>query len=118
MNSHLNYDVFVFFVSGLCKPGKSAEDPNYEDDPPYEGEDDEEEDDENEDADNLGVAEDPPKILSKPESFYVVAGSDVALPCDVIHTGLQNNRDPFLFMIQYRYVIVLKSRIVFMILHL
>ncbi|XP_011863765.1 PREDICTED: lachesin-like isoform X1 [Vollenhovia emeryi] len=68
---------------GLCKPTKSIEEQDYEDDTPV---DEEDEDDEDEETDNTGTAEAPPQILSQPMSIQVEAGSTVKLPCQVIHT--------------------------------
>ncbi|CAL1674798.1 unnamed protein product [Lasius platythorax] len=74
--------VILLAVQGLCKPTKSTEDLDYEDDTPFE-----EEDEENEEEDeNLGPVEAPPQILSQRISLRVKAGSTVILPCQVIHT--------------------------------
>jgi hypothetical protein len=72
-------------ITGLCKPTKSTEELNYEDDPPFE---DDEEEDEDDETDNTGTAEAPPQILSQPISIRVKAGETVKLPCQVIHSGL------------------------------
>jgi len=69
----------------LCKPTKSTEDDNYEDDTPLEEED---EDEEEEEADNSNVADKPPQILSTAKSIRAKAGSTVILPCQVINAGL------------------------------
>jgi len=73
-----------FFVSGLCKPTKSNEDENYEEDTPLEEDD---EDEEEEEPDNSN-ADKPPQILSTSKSIRVKAGSTVVLPCQVINGGL------------------------------
>lgn len=69
----------------MCKPTKSTEESDYEDDTPF---DDEDEEDEDEEADNTGTAEAPPQILSYEKSIRVNAGSTVELPCQVTHTGM------------------------------
>lgn len=74
----------------MCKPTKSTEGEDYEDDVPF----DEEEDDEDEDVDDPGIVEAQPKMLSESMSFRELVGSTVILPCNVINTGLQNN-DPY-----------------------
>lgn len=56
---------------------------NYEDDTPLE----KEEDDEGEE-DGRYVPEAPPQILSHPQSFRVLAGNTIILPCQVVNTGL------------------------------
>ncbi|KYQ49469.1 Neurotrimin, partial [Trachymyrmex zeteki] len=66
-----------------CKPTKSTEDLNYEDDTPF---DDDNEEDEDEETDNTGTAEMPPQILSRAISVRVKAGDTVILPCQVVHT--------------------------------
>lgn len=71
------------FVPGLCKPTKSTEDLNYEDDTPVENDNDEEEDD-----DDINTPNGPPQILSNPQSFRVFAGSTIILPCQVVNSGL------------------------------
>ncbi|XP_012527612.1 neurotrimin isoform X2 [Monomorium pharaonis] len=76
--------VLLLAVQGLCKPTKSTEQLDYEDDDPPFTEDDE--DDEDDDADNTGTFETDPQILSQPISLRVKAGSTVKLPCQVIHT--------------------------------
>lgn len=73
-------------VSGLCKPTKSTEDENYEDDPPFDEEDDD--DDDMDDADNLGVVDSPPQILSTAMSVRLLEGNTAMLPCTVVHAGL------------------------------
>ncbi|XP_077277932.1 lachesin isoform X2 [Temnothorax americanus] len=75
--------VLLLAVQGLCKPTKSTEELDYEDDTPF---DDEEEEDEDEEVDNTGTAEAPPQILSQAMSIRVKAGSTVKLPCQVTHT--------------------------------
>ncbi|KAL6265257.1 hypothetical protein P5V15_002038 [Pogonomyrmex californicus] len=65
----------------LCKPSKSAEDPEYEDDTPIDEEDEDDEDDESD-----STAEAPPQILSHGLSIREQAGNTVKLPCQVIHT--------------------------------
>ncbi|XP_029161634.1 lachesin-like [Nylanderia fulva] len=75
--------IVPFSVLGLCKPTKSQEDFDYEDDTPVDEEDDENDEDED---DNLGTVEAPPQILSQRISLRVKAGSTVILPCQVIHT--------------------------------
>ncbi|KAM0735086.1 Neurotrimin [Formica fusca] len=74
--------VILLAVQGLCKPTKSTEDLDYEDDTPFDENDEEDE----EEDDNLGTAEVQPQILSQRMSVRVKAGSTVILPCQVIHT--------------------------------
>lgn len=74
--------VILLAVQGLCKPTKSTEDSDYEDDTPFDEDDEEDE----EEDDNVGGAEAPPQILSQGISIRVKAGSTVILPCQVIHT--------------------------------
>lgn len=71
--------VILLAVQALCKPTKSTEDLNYEDDTPFE-EDDEEDQEED---DNVDAEE--PQILSQGQSIRVQAGSTVILPCQMIH---------------------------------
>ncbi|XP_014471498.1 PREDICTED: limbic system-associated membrane protein-like isoform X2 [Dinoponera quadriceps] len=72
--------VILLAVQGLCKPTKSTEGEDYEDDPPF---DEEDEDDEDvDDADFLGPQ---PQILSLPTSVRVTEGSTAMLNCNVIH---------------------------------
>lgn len=75
---------FFFSVLGLCKPTKSTEDLDYEDDPPFEEEDEEME----EEDDNPRDTEAPPQIISQKMNIHTTVGSTVILPCQVIHTGL------------------------------
>lgn len=75
--------LILFSVLGLCKPTKSTEDLDYEEDTPFD-----EEDEEDEEEDNNQGTEAPPQILSQRLSVRVKAGSTVILPCQVIHTGL------------------------------
>lgn len=75
--------VLLLAVQSLCKPTKSTEELNYEDDPPFEDDEEENEDDE---ADNTDISEAPPQILSQPMSIRVRAGDTVKLPCLVIHS--------------------------------
>lgn len=75
--------VLLLAVQGLCKPTKSTEDLNYEDDTPF---DEDNEEDEDEETDNIGTAEMPPQILSRAMSVRVKAGDTVILPCQVVHT--------------------------------
>lgn len=74
--------VILLAVQGLCKPTKSTEDLDYEDDTPVDEDDEEEE----EEDDNFGTVELLPQILSHGISIRVKAGSTVIFPCQVIHT--------------------------------
>lgn len=77
--------ILLFSVLGLCKPTKSTEDLDYEEDTPFDEDDEENE----EEDDNLGTVEvQIPQILSQGQSIRVQAGSTIILPCQVIHTGL------------------------------
>lgn len=72
----------LFSVLALCKPTKSTEDLNYEDDTPFE------EDDEEDQVEDDNVDAEEPQILSQGQSIRVQAGSTVILPCQMIHIGL------------------------------
>ncbi|XP_050456119.1 hemicentin-1-like isoform X2 [Cataglyphis hispanica] len=75
--------VILLAVQGLCKPTKSTEDVEYEDDTPIEGDDEEAEEIED---DNVSTAADvQPQILSQRMSIRVKAGSTVILPCQVMN---------------------------------
>lgn len=79
---------FFFSVLGLCKPTKSTEDFEYEDDTPVD-EDDEEAEEEDY---NVSAADDvQPQIISQRMSIRVKAGSTVILPCQVMNAGLWNS---------------------------
>lgn len=80
-----SHAIYIISVLGLCKPTKSTEDNDYEDDTPLE---DDDEEDEDEDTDNFNVADKPPQILSVSKSIRVKPGSTVSLPCQVINAGL------------------------------
>ncbi|KAL6439135.1 hypothetical protein ACFW04_003829 [Cataglyphis niger] len=68
---------------GLCKPTKSTEDLEYEDDTPVDEDDEEAEEIED---DNLSTTADvQPQILSQRMSIRVKAGSTVVLPCQVMN---------------------------------
>lgn len=84
INLMLKEFIVLFSVLGLCKPTKSTEDLDYEDDTPVDEDDEEEE----EEDDNFGTVELLPQILSHGISIRVKAGSTVIFPCQVIHTGL------------------------------
>lgn len=74
--------VILLAVQALCKPTKSAENKEYEEDPPL---DDEDEDEEEED-DNSNTPKAPPQILSNPQSVRVFAGNTIVLPCQVVNS--------------------------------
>lgn len=82
LEGHLSHTISVWII-GLCKPTKSTEELDYEDDTPF---DEEDEEDEEEETDNTDT--DEPQILSHGMSVRVKAGSTVVLPCEVVHTGL------------------------------
>ncbi|XP_076619696.1 opioid-binding protein/cell adhesion molecule homolog [Colletes latitarsis] len=69
--------VILFAVHAWCKPAKSNEGVNYsDDDPPPDYNDDDTADD-----NDPGSIEEPPQIMSKPESIRVRNGSTIWLPC-------------------------------------
>ncbi|CAK9804137.1 Opioid-binding protein/cell adhesion molecule homolog [Anthophora quadrimaculata] len=75
--------VLLLAVQGWCKPAKSSEGEDYnDDDPPSEYNDDDTADDE----DDAVAVEEPPEILSKPESIHVKTGDTFRLPCLVKNT--------------------------------
>ncbi|XP_003394043.1 opioid-binding protein/cell adhesion molecule homolog [Bombus terrestris] len=70
--------VILFAVQAWCKPAKSSESVDYiEDDPPSDYNDDDTIDDE----DDTGALEEPPQIISKPQSIHVRNGSTIYLHC-------------------------------------
>lgn len=66
--------VILLVANVWCKPAKSDEDLQYNDDDPSDYNEEEEED-----YPNLNLG--PPQILSRPESFHVKNGSTIWLPC-------------------------------------
>ncbi|XP_017794440.1 PREDICTED: neurotrimin-like isoform X1 [Habropoda laboriosa] len=78
--------VLLLAVQGWCKPAKSSEGEDYnDDDPPSDYNDDDTVDD----VDDAGAFEEPPAIMSRPESIQVRNGSTISLPC------LLRNADSF-----------------------
>ena len=68
----------------MCKPTKSTDDLDYEEDTPFDNEDEEDE----EEDENVGAAEGPPQILSRGMTIHAKIGSNVILPCEVKNIGL------------------------------
>lgn len=71
-------------ITAWCKPAKSSESVDYiEDDPPSDYNDDDTIDNE----DDTGALEEPPQIISKPQSIHVRNGGTIYLHCLLKNAG-------------------------------